>query len=209
MRPNGNTLWNSNAKLVLASESAARKRLLQSCGIPFIAIAAEIDERKIEAEFDRQGGKNADIPVALARAKALAVSAKATDSLCIGADQVLILDGRIYHKSRSKLEALKTLEQLCGRTHQLISAFAIADNGTILQEGQDTAYMTMRHLEREQLADYLDFVGDDIFASVGSYQVEAAGIHLFSEIRGSHSTILGLPMLPLLAALRALRALNF
>lgn len=202
------SLWNSKRALVLASKSLTRKNLLESCGIPFTVAEPKIDERKIEAEYTRENVSKLNIAFVLAEAKARSISATRPDSFCLGADQILLMDDQIFHKPGNRPEAEATLDRLLGRTHQLISAFAIALNGQIIEQGQDSAELTMRNLDREQICRYLDFVGTEAFMSVGGYQVEAAGIHLFKEIRGAHSTILGLPLLPLLAAFRTLGVLE-
>ena len=127
----------------------------------------------------------------------------------IGADQVLSLDGRLFHKSHDRAGALATLVHLAGRTHRLTCAFALACSGEIVAEGTDAADMTMRALEKVALGLYLDAAGEVALGSVGAYQWEGLGAHLFERVEGDHSTILGLPMLKLLAALRRLGALSF
>ena len=143
---------------------------------------------------------------ALARAKAL--SARAPGALVIGADQVLSLDGALFHKSATRGQALRTLSALSGRTHRLTSAFAVARDGDIVAAGVETAEMTMRALDAAALGLYLDAAGPTVLGSVGVYQWEGLGAHLFERVQGDHSTILGLPMLKLLAALRGLGALR-
>ena len=148
-----------------------------------------------------------ELALALARAKAL--SAEAPGALVIGADQVLSLGSGLIHKSRDRAEAKATLGLLSGRSHRLTSAFALARDGEILAAEADTAEMTMRPLDPAALDLYLDAAGPDVLASVGVYQWEGLGAHLFARVEGDHSTILGLPMLKLLAALRRAGALRF
>ena len=198
------SIWNETFRLALASGSATRRRLLEAAGLPFEVVAADVDERGLEASMpDAAPGELAS---ALARAKAL--SAKAPGALVIGADQVLSLDGRLFHKSATREAALNTLSALSGRTHRLTSAFAIARDGEILASGAEAAEMTMRALDEPALALYLDAAGPGVLGSVGVYQWEGLGAHLFERVEGDHSTILGLPVLKLLAALRGLGALR-
>ena len=198
------SIWNETFRLALASGSATRRRLLEAAGLPFEVVAADVDERGLEASMpDAAPG---ELALALARAKAL--SAKAPGALVIGADQVLSLDGRLFHKSATREAALNTLSALSGRTHRLTSAFAIARDGEILASGAEAAEMTMRALDEPALALYLDAAGPGVLGSVGVYQWEGLGAHLFERVEGEHSTILGLPVLKLLAALRGLDALR-
>ncbi|MGD0639627.1 MAG: Maf family protein [Roseiarcus sp.] len=196
------SLWIGQERLILASKSASRRHLLESAGLPFDVEAAEIDERALESEYVARRQPSDELGLALARAKALDVSARRPRSPCIGADQILTLDGRVLHKSESLEAAAQTLRALSGRTHRLISAFAIAREGRIVGEGQECADLTMRRLDSRQIALYLACAGPGVLASVGVYQLEGLGVHLFDDIDGDHATILGLPMLKLLAALR-------
>ncbi|HXT08706.1 MAG TPA: Maf family protein [Roseiarcus sp.] len=198
------SLWDQRFRLALASGSATRRRLLAAAGLPFEVVAAAVDERRLEAAMPDAAPD--ELALALARAKAL--SANAPAALAIGADQVLSLDGALFHKCATREEALRSLSALSGRTHRLTSAFALARDGEVLACGVDTAEMTMRALDAAALALYLDVAGPEALGSVGVYQWEGLGAHLFERVAGDHSTILGLPMLKLLAALRGLGALR-
>ncbi len=196
------SLWTGRQRPVLASKSASRRHLLASAGLTCEVEAADIDERAFESEFFARGGANEALALALARAKALEVSARRPGAPCIGADQVLTLEGRLLHKSETLESAERTLRALSGRTHRLTSAFAIARDGRVVHEGQDSADLTMRALDSRQIALYLACAGPGALASVGVYQIEGLGVHLFEAIEGDHATILGLPMLKLLSCLR-------
>ena len=195
-------LWNSDHKLILASRSDARRHLLANAGIPFETATAEIDERTVEDTFLRQGGVNQNLAGFLARTKAAEVSRRHPGTLCVGADQVLSLDGHILHKAGTNRDAAAQLARLSGRTHRLTSAFAIAKDGRVAYEAEDHADMTMRSLSPAQIDLYLRFVGEAALTSVGGYQLEKFGVHLIEEIRGDYATILGLPILKLLSCLR-------
>jgi septum formation protein len=169
--------------------------------------APGIDERAVQAAASSEG------PPAIARRlaaeKAVAVSRLRPDRLVIGADQTLVCDGRLFHKPANRSEAREQLMALSGRTHVLHSAFALAQDGVIAHEGVDDACMTLRALTSDAIDVYLDVAGAAALQSVGAYQVEGIGIHLFERIEGEHSTILGLPLVPLLAALRRRGLLAF
>jgi septum formation protein len=206
--PSASILWNSGYKLILASRSEARRHLLASAGIPFEIDMPEIDERAIEDAFLGQGGAAEKLPGFLAQAKAVYVSRRHPEAFCVGADQVLTLDGRIFHKVQTIQDAATQLARLSGRTHRLTSALAIAKGGRVEYGAEDHADMTMRSLSAAQIDLYLRLVGELALTSVGSYQVEKFGVHLMEEIRGDHATILGLPILALLSWLRREGALE-
>jgi septum formation protein len=195
-------LWNSDHKLILASRSEPRRHLLASAGIPFETATAEIDERGVEDAFLNQGGATQKLAGFLARAKAAEVSRRHPGTLCVGADQVLSLDGRILHKARTNRDAAIQLARLSGRTHRLTSAFAIVKDGRVAYEAEDHVDMSMRSLSPAQIDLYLGLVGEAALTSVGGYQLEKLGVHLIVEIRGDYATILGLPILKLLSCLR-------
>ena len=198
------TLWIGASPIVLASKSASRRALLAGVGLPFEVEPADIDERGVEEAMTRRGEAGIGLALALARAKALAVSARRPQALTLGADQTLTLDGQPMHKAPTRAAAAAALQAMSGRGHRLISAFALARDGAILAEDSDSADMTMRALDAAQIARYLDIAGPAVLASVGAYQIEGLGAHLFESISGDQATILGLPMLKLLAALRGL-----
>ena len=195
-------LWTRRERLILASKSASRRQMLASAGLLFDVEAAEIDERALETDFLARGEAPEDLALALARAKALEVSGRRPGAMCLGADQTLSLEGRLIHKSATLEEAARTLATLAGRRHRLTAAFALARGGNIVGEGVDNAVLAMRALDARSIALYLASAGPDVLASVGVYQVEGLGVHLFESIEGDHTTILGLPMLKLLACLR-------
>jgi septum formation protein len=195
-----NPLWRGTAPLLLASKSAARRALLEAAKLPFEILGVEIDERALEADGprDRPDG----VARLLAREKALAGSRLRPDALVIGADQTLALGGESFHKPADRDAAKAQLTRLAGRTHALHSAVALARDGEIVFDTVEAAHLTMRPLAPSSLDAYLDAAGDAVLGSVGGYQLEGLGIHLFERIEGAHSVILGLPLLPLLGFLR-------
>lgn len=192
--------------LVLASSSPFRRMLLENAGLTFQSQAAEIDERQIEASEDHAGPEA--VAAILARAKAQDVSRHFPDALVIGSDQTMSLGDRVYHKAKNRAEAKDNLMSLSGRTHRLNSAVSIVKNGSLVWEHLAYAELTARNLTEAFVDRYLDRIGDKAFSSVGAYQLEGEGIHLFSAIEGDYFTILGLPMLPLLEELRHLGAID-
>ncbi|WP_349369511.1 Maf family protein [Salinarimonas sp.] len=200
-------LWRDPAPLVLASTSATRKTLLAATGLAFETARPEVDERAIEAQALAGGASPETLAVTLAREKALSVSAARPRALVIGADQTLALERRLFHKPTSREAAREQIAALAGRTHALHSGVAIAREGAIVAEYLASARLTMRRLDAAAIDLYLDLAGDVVTTSVGGYQLEGVGAHLFEWVEGDHSTILGLPIFPLLAALRDLGVL--
>jgi len=195
------TLWRGTYPLILASQSSTRQALLANAGISFEALPADIDEREIQhaSKLSAPG----DIAALLARRKAVSVSSRQPGRFVVGADQTLARGLRLFAKPAGRAQAAEQLRALAGGSHELHSAVAVARDGEILFEGVFIARMTMRQLGEPEISAYLDAAGEAVTTSVGAYQLEGLGVHLFERIEGDHFTILGLPLLPLLAFLRS------
>jgi septum formation protein len=195
-------LWRAADPLVLASSSRTRQALLDSAGIPFESRAAGVDERRIEAPLMARGANGDEIALSLARTKTLSIAAGMPGRLVLGADQTLSLGGAVLSKPLDRAGAIAQLEKLSGRVHDLNSGLCLARGEEILFESVRIARLTVRPLSATFIESYAALVGEAMMSSVGAYQVEGLGIHLFEAIEGDHSTILGLPLLPLLSYLR-------
>jgi len=193
-------LWLERQPLVLASKSDIRGKILAAAGLRFEIRPAQIDERAVEA---KAGTSDASaVARTLARAKAQAVSATRPGQLVLGADQTLARGSTRFGKPADRAAAAGQLRALRGRTHELHSALALVRDETVLFDCVDTARLSMRDFSDRFLDDYLEMAGDAALSSVGAYQLEGIGIHLFERVEGDYFTILGLPLLPLLAFLR-------
>jgi septum formation protein len=193
-------LWLDRQALVLASKSEVRGKILASAGLRFEIRPADVDERGLEAQA---GVSDASAAARLlARAKAQAVSATRPGQLVLGADQTLARGATRFSKPANRDAAAEQLRVLRGRTHELHSAAALVRDGVVLFDCADTARLTMRDVSDRFISDYLDMAGNAALHSVGGYQLEGIGVHLFDKVDGDYFTILGLPLLPLLTFLR-------
>lgn len=186
-------------RLLLASQSSARRRMLEAAGVAFATVDAPLDEERAKAGL--AGIPPDQVALRLAEAKASAVTA--ADALVIGADQTLELDdGAMLSKPRSRQDARDQLLRMSGRQHRLHAGAAIAENGAIVWRAMESVTLTMRPLSEDFVDRYLDAEYDHVRWNVGGYRIEGPGIQLFDHIDGSHFAILGLPLMPLLAYLR-------
>lgn len=194
-------LWRERQLLILASQSAVRRSLLSNAGIAVETVPADIDERAIQQNSGlKDPGK---IAALLAGEKAKFVSSKHPDRYVVGADQTLALGERLFSKPVDRAAAASQIGALAGQTHELHSGVSITKDGVSLFSHVSVARMTMRPLTQSEVAAYIEEAGDAVTASVGAYQLERTGVHLFERIDGDHFTILGLPLLPLLGFLRS------
>lgn len=202
MRP----VWIASEPLLLASTSAIRRRMLEDAGLCVETVPPGIDERALES---RSFLAPPDLAVHLAAQKALAVSYRYPDSVVLGADQILVCEGRVFHKPGGRPQAKEQLIALAGRTHALHTAGVLVRNGAVIEPCLAEAFLSMRPLAETEIDLYLDRIDPEILTSTGVYRIEGLGLHLFSGLQGDQATILGLPLLPLLAALRRLGLLAF
>jgi septum formation protein len=188
--------------LILASESASRRELLQSAGIEFATRPAHIDEISVKQSAQSAGTTAANTAILLAELKAARVSARTGDAVVIGADQILVCDGVWFDKPASPAEAREHLLRLRGRMHMLVTGIVCMRNGTRVWHHVAQPRLTMRAFSDAFLDDYIAVEGEALMQTVGAYRLEGRGVHLFDRIEGEHAAILGLPLLPLFGFLR-------
>jgi septum formation protein len=189
--------------MILASQSSARLAMLRAAGVAVEPQPALVDEAAIKDSMIAEGAKARDIADALAEAKARKVSRKFGQTLVLGCDQILVTAERqILDKPETPEAARMQLAMLSGKTHRLISAAVICENGEPVWRIVDSAQMTMRPLSEAFITQYVDDYWQHIRHCVGCYRIEAEGAQLFSGVSGSQFTIIGMPLLPVLDYLR-------
>ena len=187
--------------IVLASQSLARRAVLEGAGVPIEVASAGVDEDAVKRSLLAEGAGPRDIADALAELKAIKASRSRPDFV-IGADQTLDLDGELHDKVTSLEEARERLKLLRGKPHKLHSAVVVAREGAPVWRTLESATLTMRDFSDGFLEDYLKIEGPAALGSVGCYRLEGPGAQLFSKIQGDYFAILGLPLLGLLDFLR-------
>lgn len=190
------------SRLILASASASRAKILRSAGVEFTVAPAHVDEDAVKDSMRAAKQTHRAVADALAELKAERVSAQRPQDFVIGADQVLSFDGWLVSKCETMRDARNLLTELRGKTHELYSAIVLAKGGSPVWRHVEKATLTMRDFSDEFLDRYLEQGGESLLSGVGCYQLENIGAQLFSKVDGDYFAILGLPLIPLLSALR-------
>jgi septum formation protein len=193
--------------IVLASASRSRAEVLGAAGVPFDIAPADIDEDMIKRRLLGAKASVESIALALAEAKALAVSATRPDDIIVGGDQILWFEDELINKCNTLAEARALLLRLKSERHSLVGGLALAKGGKITWRHVSRAEVTMRQFSDAFLDGYLAREGKTALASVGVYRLEGEGVQLIESVEGSYFSVLGLDLLPLLAALRTEGAL--
>ena len=181
-------------KIILASKSQVRKKILEANGINCIVEPSNIDEDLIKESLLKENATPKLISKNLAELKANKVSQKKNGNLVLGADSVINLNGEIISKPLNRDEALVILKKLNGQKHQLISSVCISKNGSMIWNYTDIAILTMKQMSEDELKLYLMKINDKELYAYNVYQIEGEGRALFSKIEGDESTIMGLPI---------------
>ena len=181
-------------KIILASKSQVRKKILEENGINCIVEPSNIDEDLIKESLLKENATPKLISKNLAELKANKVSQKKNGNLVLGADSVINLNGEIISKPLNRDEALVILKKLNGKKHQLISSVCISKNGSMIWNYTDIAILTMKQMSEDELKSYLIKIKDKELYAYNVYQIEGEGRSLFSKIEGDENTIMGLPI---------------
>ena len=181
-------------QIILASKSGVRKKILEKNKINCVVEPSNIDEESIKESLLKEKATPTIISKNLAEIKANKISQKFTDQVVLGADSIIDLEGEIISKPETRLEALKILQKLNGKTHQLVSSVCISKGGSMIWNYTDKASLTMRPMSEEELKVYLSKISDEALYAYNVYQIEGEGRSLFSKIEGDEDTIMGLPV---------------
>ena len=181
-------------KLILASKSSVRKKILNKNKIICEVIPSNVDEDIVKKSLLKENATPEVISKNLAELKANKVSYKFQDNLVLGADSVIDLEGKIISKPKDRDEAIKILEALNGKIHWLISSVCISKNGCMVWNYTDKAKLRMKNLTLNELKNYLKKISDKDLYAYNVYQIEGEGRNLFSSIEGDEDTIMGLPI---------------
>jgi|TARA_B110000037_G_scaffold133799_1_gene151727 septum formation protein len=181
-------------KIILASKSEVRKKILEKNQIECIVEPSNVDEDSIKDSLLKENATPEIISKNLAELKANKISQKRNGELVLGADSVIDLRGKIISKPTNREEALKILQNLNGQTHHLISSVCLSQNGLMIWNHTDKASLTMKQMTEDELISYLAKISDEALYAYNVYQIEGEGRSLFSRIDGDEDTIMGLPI---------------
>ena len=181
-------------KIILASNSKVRKKILNENGIECKVFPSNTDEESVKISLLKENLSSELISKNLAELKANKISLKFNDDIVIGADSVIDINAELISKPKNRKEALKILKKLNGKTHNLISSVCISKNGSMIWNYTDKASLTMKNMTDKQLEEYLSKITDEALYAYNVYQIEGEGRSLFSKIEGDKNTIMGLPV---------------
>ena len=182
------------SKIILASKSKIRKKILQENEIDCEVKPAGVDEELVKKSLINEGANPEVISKNLAELKANKISQKSNGKIVLGADSIIDLNGIVISKPTNRAEALEILKKLNGKKHYLISSVCISKNGSMIWNYTDKAALTMKEMTSEELKNYLNKIKDEALYSYNVYQIEGEGRNLFSKIEGDNDTIMGLPI---------------
>ena len=181
-------------KIILASKSGVRKKILNDHKIDCEVIVSNVDEDEVKLSLLAEGADPKSISKNLAEIKSIKVSSKNPDRFVLGADSVISLDNELINKPKSRADAFNILKKLNNSKHYLISSVCISKNGAMIWNHTDISELKMKNLSEKDLIDYLDKIETETLLDYGVYQVEAEGLSLFEYIKGDRNSIMGLPI---------------
>jgi septum formation protein len=181
-------------KIILASKSGVRKKILQDNNFDCCVVPSNVDEDQVKDSLLAAGANPMLISKNLAELKSIKVSNKNPDQMVLGADSVISLNNELINKPKSREEALKILTKLNGSAHYLITSVCISKNGSMIWNFTDQSELKMKKLSHEKLISYLKKVSTETLLAYGVYQIEAGGLELFETVKGDRNSIMGLPI---------------
>ena len=181
-------------KIILASKSGVRKKILDSFNIDNDVIISNVDEDEVKTSLLAEGANPLLISKNLAEIKSVKVSIKNPDRLVLGADSVISLNNELINKPKSRGEALRILKKLNNSKHYLISSACISKNGAMIWNNTDSSELKMKNFSEDELLSYLNKIATKTLLAYGVYQIEADGLDLFEYVKGDRNSIMGLPI---------------
>ena len=181
-------------KIILASKSGVRKKILEKNNIDAEVIVSGLDEDQAKESLLAEGATPLIISKNLAELKSIKVSTKCPNQLVLGADSVISLNDKLINKPKSRDEALEILQKLNNSKHYLISSVCFSKNGSMIWNHSDQSELKMKNFTTQELIDYLRNIETETLLSYGVYQIEAQGLELFEYIKGDKDSIMGLPI---------------
>ena len=181
-------------KIILASKSGVRKKILEKNNIEHVVIPSSVDEDQIKDSLLAAGANPMLISKNLAELKSIKVSNKHQDQLVLGADSVISLNGELINKPNTREQGLEILKKLNGSVHYLITSVCLSKNGAMIWNFTDQSELKMKKLSERQLNEYMKSIKTEILLAYGVYQIEAGGLELFDSIKGDMDSIMGLPI---------------
>ncbi len=192
-------------KIILASKSGVRKKILENNKIDCEVVVSNVDEDEVKSSLLSEGADPLSISKNLAEIKSIKVSNKFPDRVVLGADSVISLNNELINKPKSREEALKILKRLNNSKHLLISSVCISKNGAMMWNHTDTSELKMKNLSENHLLNYLAKIKTETLCAYGVYQVEAEGIELFDYIKGDLNSIMGLPIIEIINYIKQIK----
>ena len=181
-------------KIILASKSGVRKKILDEHKVASKVIYSNLDEDEIKISLEAEGADPTVISKNLAEIKSIKVSSRNPDQLVLGADSVVAFNNKVINKPKSRDEALEILKKLNNAKHHLISSVCISKNGAMIWNYTESSELKMKNLSEKQILNYLDKIKTETLLAYGVYQIEAEGFELFEYVKGDRYSIMGLPI---------------
>ena len=181
-------------KIILASKSGVRKKILDKYNVKSDVIVSNVDEDEVKLSLIQEGASPLVVSKNLAEIKSIKVSSKNPDRIVLGADSVISLNNKLINKPKSREEALEILKKLNNSRHYLISSACISKNGSMIWNHSESSELKMKNFTEKELSTYLKKIDTETLLAYGVYQVEAEGKELFEYIKGDHESIMGLPI---------------
>ena len=192
-------------KIILASKSAVRKKILEENNFNCTVVPSNVDEDQVKNSLLSVGANPMLISKNLAELKSTKISNKHQDQMVLGADSVISLNNELINKPKTREEAMEILKKLNGSLHYLITSVCISKNGAMIWNFTDQSELKMKKLSDDKINNYLKKIKTDTLLAYGVYQIEAGGLDLFETVKGDRDSIMGLPIKQIIDYIKTLK----